>query len=212
MNPHTSPPFPSDEEGELLYKALLQPTATATWDFARAYLPPLADWLRSRNRHVSPDLCDEAAGETVRDLLMAPEHFDPRRGTKLLAFLRLAAQRDLLNVLEREARHAHQPLEEKVVELHGPGRNYQRGEGPLTVLCDQEDEAQRQAFLDEIRADLRETDRRVFDLMAAGERATPVFAAAMDITHRPDEEQEIEVKRAKDRIKARMKRGGNPHE
>ena len=55
------------------------------------------------------------------------------------------------------------------------------------------------------------TDRRVFDLMFIGERDTAVFAYALGLTERPPGEQFDAVKRAKDRIKARLKRaGGDP--
>src|SRR5436190_8316512 len=108
---------PPEAEGQQLYQALLRSAVTSTLDFANAYLPHLVAWLQARNPQASPDLCDEAAVIAVHHFLKTPDHFDPNRGT-LLAFLHLAARRDLLNLLEKENRHAHQPLEENVVELH----------------------------------------------------------------------------------------------
>src|SRR5262245_49796114 len=206
MNPNTSPSPPSDEEGQRLYRALLRPTATATWDFANAYLSHLTAWLQARNPRASSDLCDAAVVETVYGFLKTPEHFEPGRGTPLLTFLRLSAQRDLLNLLKREERHAHQPLDERVVELHSAGGKHQGERGPLSTLCDWEDEQERRAFLQEVRAILTGPEQQVFELMLSGERDTPVFVAALGLTHLAPEEQEAEVKRVKDRIKVRIKR------
>lgn len=207
MHPHPASPFPSEEEGQLLYQALLlRSLATATYDFASAYLPALNAWLQARNPRLSPDLCDEAAVEAVYNFLKAPEQFDPNRGIPLAAFLRLAARRDLLNLLKREKRHAHQALDDKVVELRVVVGNHSGEKGPLLALCDREDEQERLAILAGVRSMLTEPEQRVLDLMLEGERDTPLFAAALGLAHLSAEEQEIEVKRVKDRIKARIKR------
>lgn len=51
-------------------------------------------------------------------------------------------------------------------------------------------------------------DRGILDLMMEGVRDTNTYAALMGLGQQPKEVQAREVKRAKDRIRARMKRGG----
>jgi hypothetical protein len=59
------PAPPCDAEGLRLYLALSETDRGAALDFARAYLPHLRAWLQARNPHVSPDLCEDAAVETL---------------------------------------------------------------------------------------------------------------------------------------------------
>ena len=190
----------------------MQTVATATWEFADAYLSYLVAWLQTRNHRVSPDLCDEAAGIAIHNFMKAPECFDPTRGTKLLAFLRLAAQRDLLNLLETEKRHAHQPLEENIVEFHAAGRKYQGRQGALNALCDWEDEQERLTFLQQVRASLKEPDRQVFDLMLAGERDTPVFATALGVTHLSPKNKKSRLSVRRTASRCGSNGGGERHE
>ena len=185
---------PPEAEGLRLHGLLFTTDATAPWDFARAYLPHLAAWLRATNR-VSADLCEAAAAEAVYSILSKPDRFDPTKGASLIAFLRMAATRDLQNLLRREERHAHEPLDENSVELHGADGKY---EGT--------DDEERQAFLSRLRASLSEPDQNVLDLMLAGERKNEAFAKVVGVAHLPRKERDAEVKRAKDRIKARAKR------
>jgi DNA-directed RNA polymerase specialized sigma24 family protein len=207
MAPQVIPPPPADAEGLRLLQALSSSDPSATWDFARAYTDHLAAWLRARNSTGVADLCEDAAAETVASVLRNPAQFDPGMGMSLLNYLHLSAQRDLLNLLRGEARHAHEPLDENCVELGSATGNYQgKDDDPLQVLCDREDEQERRAFFKQLRGSLTEADQRVLDLMLSGERANAAFADALGVTLLPVEEQEVEVKRAKDRIKARGKR------
>ncbi len=200
------PPSPPDTEGLRLHQALSQPNATASWDFARAYLPHLTAWLQTRNRD-SADLCEEAATETVYGLLNNPGQYDPGKGKSLLNYLRLAARRDLSNLLRGEARHRHEPFDENCVELRPvSGKRVGTDDSPLQVLCDREDEQERQSFLAKLRGSLTAEERTVLDLMLSGQRDTRVFAEGLGITHAPVDEQESRVKRIKDRLKTRIKR------
>jgi DNA-directed RNA polymerase specialized sigma24 family protein len=207
MAPQVIPPPPADADGLRLHRALSTPDPLATFDFARAYMDHLSAWLRANNSPAAASLCEDAASEAVFSILHNPEQFDPAKGTSLLTFLRNAAQRDLLNLLRRESRHAHEPLDENRVELIPFAGNHDgKDDDPLEILCDLEDEQERRAFFQELRGKLSEKDRRVLNLMLNGERRIALFAEALEVTHLAVEVQEVEVKQAKDRIKARGKR------
>jgi hypothetical protein len=203
MGSRAIPPQPPDAEGLRLYQTLLQPLPTASADFARAYLPHLATWLSVKNPQVSADLCEEAAVEAVYSLLRQPQCYSPTKGQTLIAYLRRSARCDLLNVLERERRHAHQPLEENV-ELTRAGRK--EGREPWQILCEREDGDARERLLQAVRSTLAEPERQALALLLAGERRTAAFADALGLQGLPAAEQEAAVKRAKDRIKKRIER------
>jgi len=207
MRPPTIPPAPADAEGLRLHQALGSPAATAPWDFARAYLPHLTAWLQATNPHAAADLCEEAAVETVFSLLRSPHQFDPMKSKKLLSFLRRSAQCDLLNSLRREARHRHETLDENSVAFASSAGKYEgKDKGPLQILCDREDDQERRAFLEKLRAALTESEQAVLELMLAGIHETDLCAEAMGITHLPRGERTKQVKRVKDRINKRIER------
>lgn len=207
MRSLTISPSPADAEGMRLYQALDSSAPTTTTDFACAYLPHLTEWLQATNRHVSADLCEEAAVETMYSLLDDPTRFDPSRGKSLLGFLRLSARRDLLNLLRREHRHQHDGLDGNAVELTSSAGKYTgRVKGPLQLLCEQEDEEERQRLLEKVRAISNEMEQMVLDLMLDGVRENEVYARVMAITHLPFKEQRKHVKRVKDRINKRVER------
>jgi DNA-directed RNA polymerase specialized sigma24 family protein len=207
MAPQVIPLPPADADGLRFHRALSASDPSATWDFARAYTDHLAAWLRARNSAAVADLCEDAAVETVASVLCNPEQFDPGKGMSLLNYLHRSAQCDLLNLLRGEARHAHEALDENCVEFGSTAGNCQgKEDDPLQILCDREDDQERRAFFQELRGSLAEADQSVLDLMLSGERGHAAFADALGVTLLPVEEQEVEVKRAKDRIKARGKR------
>lgn len=192
--------WPSDDELLAAWRRLVA-DPTANGPLAELVLKPLEADLARQFPHAHPDDRADAADTAVAAFLLNPTAFDPTRGP-LPAFLRMAARRDLANLLDREARHKRGRIPWAGVESSHPARN---------------EEVERLSFADfpELQAvidALDETDRRVFDLMKDGERETAVFAAALEITDRPPDEQAAVVKRAKDRIKARLIRAGGSDE
>lgn len=164
--------------------------------FAELVLPPLVADL-SREFAAHPSEIQTAAHTAVLTFLRHPERFDP--GRSLPVYLRTIARGDMRNLLDADRRRRRNEIPWQTVELDVAGRN------------SEEDEPVRLADAPAVRAAidaLPEADRRVYDLMADGERATGVFALALGIADRPREVQADEVKRAKDRVKARLKRAG----
>lgn len=188
--------WPTDDELLTLWQRLVADPDTAG-AFATAVLPPLEAYLAGRFPRTHPDDVATAADETLLAFFHQASEYNPDRG-RLAAFLRMAARRDLINLIDKERRHNRGRIPWEPVELTQPARN--DGE-----------EGERLADSPELRAAveaLPECDRHVLDLMLDGERDTAVFAAAMGLTDRPADVQADEVKRAKDRIKARLRRAG----
>jgi DNA-directed RNA polymerase specialized sigma24 family protein len=186
--------WPSDGEIHDAWRRLVADPDAAT-AFVELVLPPLETALRGSFPHTDPHAVTEAAGNAVLALVRNPAAFDPARG-KFVPFLRRAARCDLFNILKAGGRHHRDRIPWANVELTPPAGN---------------DPSEAETFADhpELLAAVGEMspdDQRVFELMRDGERDTPVFAAALGIAHLSADEQAAEVKRAKDRVMARLKR------
>src|SRR5947209_3740975 len=101
--------LPTREEELNLHRRLVDADPVASADLARTYLVPLiASLTQSNSRRISQEFIEDAAGEALMCLVKNPEKFDASLNSAslpLFAHLRLAAQRDLQNILRRERRH-----------------------------------------------------------------------------------------------------------
>jgi RNA polymerase sigma factor (sigma-70 family) len=205
-------PFPSPEEGLRLHLLLCADDPLASAEVCRAYVVPLCAWLGRFFPATDPHLIQDAVHHAVVRYIQQPTAYDPARAD-LGAYLRMAARRDLFNLFRREKRHRHQRLPESDVELgEESGNILGRDEEPSFLLEREEETARQEALLKSVRESLTPAEGRVLDLLLAGERDTRVFAEALGVDGLPAEEQAREVKRAKDRLKKRLERGGRDHE
>lgn len=96
----------SDEDALHLHQRLLQRDPVAPAEFAVAFLQPLSTWLQTTHPGADPMACEEAAGEAIISFLKNPSRYDPQR-LGVEAFLRMARQGALRNLLRKERRHQH---------------------------------------------------------------------------------------------------------
>ena len=188
--------WPPDDELCAAWSRLTADSTTAG-PFAELVLPPLEADLRRLFPRADPHAAAEAADWAVAAFLRNPAAYDPARGP-LAPFLRLAARRDLMNLLAADGRRRRGQIPWAGVELTHPAGN---------ELADGESLADHPAVLAAAAA-LDDAGRRVLDLMLDGERDTAVFAEALGVSHLSPDGQADAVKRAKDRVKARLKRAG----
>lgn len=194
MDAPSAPSWPSPDAALTLLARLRPDDTVGHAEFAVAFLPPLVAHLRRNNAAHDDDLC-EAAGDAVISLLKNPARFDPARGMSLQGYLCMSAGGDLKNILDRERRH-HKKRES--VELGTvAGKTDDEGDELPTLAHPKFAEAVA-AFTDQERA--------VLDLIRDGVRDTGRFAEVLGIADRRGDEQFDAVKRAKDKIKARLKR------
>lgn len=199
----------SEEDERALHRRLLDREVTAFADLARLFLNDLTDWLvRSNSCSVPEDLCEEAAADALVALVKSPASFDPERGKRMSAYLRMSAQGDLRNTLQRQAhRHAKEiPLED--VELSPQAGKYLgTDEDPLLTLEIREEyEKADKTIVAPARQGLSEAHSRALDLLLQGEKKTAIFADALGLKHLPPEVQQDEVNRVKNMLKKRIKR------
>jgi RNA polymerase sigma-70 factor, ECF subfamily len=194
--------WPAPDAAADLHARLTAGDPVASSDFAAAFLDPLVDYLGAAFPRVDDHVRLTAAGDAVLSLIHKPGLFDPARGG-LAGFLRLAARRDLSNLLRGERRHQDRRIEQDCVELAAADGNPSSDDEDLPSFDDPE--------LATVIVSLTDDERRLFDLVRDGEKRTAVLAVALGLGDRPVTEQQREVKRVRDRIIKRLQRArGGP--
>jgi hypothetical protein len=199
--------LPTQAEALCLHQRLLDGDPVAPTILATSYLEPLIGWLTRANRGAPADLPGEAAGVALVALIKNPATYNPAR-MHLFAYLCMSAQGDLQNLWRQEARHCKGRISLESVE-HGPdaGKYFGREDDPALRLSIAEAQGvPANPATAAVLGSATEMERRALELMLRGEFRTAVFAAALGLADRPMAEQEKEVKRIKDRLKARLKR------
>jgi hypothetical protein len=188
-----------------LHRRLRKRDPVGPANFADAFLKPLIAWLQATHYGVDPMVCAEAAGEAIIGFLNNPTGYDPQQ-LGVEAFLRMAAQRDLQNLLRKERRHQRNRRDWNVVEQTSEDGKYLRRDDDPSLPLQIEEARKRQAPPDAVWQKLTDEERRVWEQMQQGERRHSVFAVILGVSHLPVREQKRAVKRVKDRLKKRMQR------
>jgi hypothetical protein len=186
--------WPDESEERQLLSELRAGIPTAKETVTVRFLPLLAHFLRGVHRHVDTELCDTAAADAVFDFVRAPERYDCEH-LCLGAYLKMAAKRDLLNLLDKEGR-ARRGISLDSVAEPADRRNDSRNDD---LTWDHPRLAAERAAFDR-------DEEVTFVLMLEGVRDTAAFAQGLRIEHLPAPEQVAQVKRMKDRVKKRLAR------
>jgi hypothetical protein len=134
-----------------------------------------------------------------------PSTFNPQVST-LEKFLRLACERDLINILDKEERKIKK-MRFVEVEEDFWNRKVRNEENPETIFLQKEGE---QAETSELQAVFRNNvDVELAKLIQNGERKTEMFSKVLQIENLSFAEQQKIVKQNKDRIKVSLKRNQN---
>ena len=182
-----------------IHRRLLSGDPTAPAELVQDTLDILVHRLRKRYPSMSdPNLLVDAVTDGLIDYLKEPSYFDPKK-LDLPAFLTMAADRNVRNSLAKLNRRKKREFKLDDVEQLLPDRNNSvedRMHGQL------HGERIRDAVVDLL--DDRELE--IFNLMAEGVRKTSEYAQVLGIADQPVDQQRLEVKRCKDRIKKRLQR------
>jgi DNA-directed RNA polymerase specialized sigma24 family protein len=186
-----------------LHGRLLAGDRTASEEVIRLLHASLTQEVSAQFRHTDQHIIWDGVIDAVLDYCARPQQFDAERGVSLKRFLRLAARRNIVNILRGEQRRK---VREEVaghawavssVELDPAAGN----------LLQQEEATQRQRQQVALTQALQNPhDQQLLALRLQGVRRTEAFAEVLGITHLPIEAQRREVKRAKDRIDKILRR------
>ncbi|MCU0705568.1 MAG: sigma-70 family RNA polymerase sigma factor [Fimbriiglobus sp.] len=169
---------------------------TAGGAFVALVLRPLVRQLAAWRPTADQDAIESVATDVLLWLVKQPAKYNPDK-SPLRVFLLMVARRKLLTALESERRHQSGKIRWDDVEFALASRNEEEND----TLPSFDHPA-----LKDVVDSLNDVDRQLFELMRDDVREYARFAAVMGITGLPLEDQERQVKRAKDRIKARLKR------
>lgn len=195
--------------GELdLHKRLLAKDETASSELINTYLTSLVKKISQFAKYQSvqksnPEIIWDSVCEALFNYIRNPMFYNPGKAS-LEKFLLMSADGDLKNAIAKEARHQRRKENFSTnVELSVlRGNNIKEGKSVDQNLLD--DELWR--YIKTILT--TDVDRALVRLILDGERQTEQYAKVLKISSLSLEEQRKEVKKAKDRIKVRLKRAG----
>jgi DNA-directed RNA polymerase specialized sigma24 family protein len=197
---------------KLLHQRLLSRDATAPEETARKYLPLIEKHLAARAwivYHINDrELIWNATVDAVLlDYILHPERFDPNK-SGLLGYLKRAAERDLINAVQKSRRQRRGEDLYGDVEEGIRTRNKPSELSRIMRDAEQETVSSIQTERDAMAVTTvgNERDRELLRLMTVGERSTSKFAAVLGIESLPITEQRRIVKQHKDRLKVQLKR------
>lgn len=204
----------SDKEREI-HALILAGDDLAFAKFCDAYYETVFNKVKAYNSKIYA-LDDTLVADVVTDAFLnyfrRPERYHPEKQS-LEYFLVMDAEGDLKNALQKIKRH--EKKFPKPVELDAKdGNSYIDEElsNPFEALLDKEASRQLNKTLSSLFDS--ESDIQVAQLMLAGERRSTEYAKALGIENMPDELQQLEIKRRKDKIDKTIKRklrGSNPN-
>jgi hypothetical protein len=183
---------------DAIHEKLVAERPSASLELFQAGLKPLIGFLMREFSGLSYDDAYDHAVDTIIKHTERPGAFD-RSKSSLWTFLCLMAARDVQDA--RRSRVKRRVLEEKNafdLELWG----VQANNGYDAVEIGRDAETIMRLHGDTIATD--EIERKVLDLMLAGEREVAPYAEAMGLG--PGVDTAADVKRAKDRINLRLKK------
>jgi hypothetical protein len=193
-----------------IHERLLAGDPTASEELARKYLPLIQRHVsgRAHAHGVSDrDVINNATVDAIFDYIRSPEKFDPGK-SGLFGYLKRAAERDLINEVQKDRRRRRGEELHADVELSIVTRN--KSSEVDRIRHGGETEAMSRIQGQRDMADLTRTadtlDQALLRLMAEGERATSKFALVLGVTELSISEQRRIVKQHKDRLKVQFKR------
>lgn len=211
---------PDSEHLLALHAELVEGTdLTTSARLAELLVEPLRRRFRQGFNGLDWDTVDSTIGWSIARYLKEPARFDPDRGG-LLSYLYQDVRGDLLNELEkrtiaiagaidggdsgRPARTRRELPSSEVLEVEGDRRNLPVEEEVLDAM-DPFDLPP--AVVERAKGALDgfdDRDRALLDLLGGGVRETSAYAEVLGINHLDVDAQRREVKRHKDRLKARL--------
>ena len=190
--------FPDKDWCADVHRRLVGEDPTASAELYKAIFSPLVGWLRVKGRTTDKELIRDAATDALVDYIKHPEKWNPGKAT-LVSYICMAADRDLLNALEKVQRIRKHEVLSADVEDEGFGRNVlSEDDGPAVDIDGLLSALERQVT--------SETDRRFLALMLKGERSTDKFAEVLGIQNLSKQEKARTVKQHKDRLKKIIER------
>lgn len=198
------------EHEMMLHNRLLTGDPVVTIDLFEHFHVRLFRRLAAKYRTTDEDLVEQAVAETLFDYFQRPERFDPAKKS-LNGYLVMSAERDLINLREREERRTGRNRPIDPIEIDSQARKeWEEGDDFTTAFANGEVTAE---LWESAMAVARTDEERIVQrLRLEGERDTAVYASELGWLDLAPEEQRKRVFEIKDRLQKRSKRRETGHE
>jgi len=148
----------------------------------------------------------EAAADALLEYLADPSKYD-RTKAKLLTYLKVVADRDMMNLLAKQGRREGKIETKDPVELYESDGNKDVGASNDPVVQELAEDAAAKELDVFIRTNFENpVDRELAQLVLDDVRETVEYVSVLGIDGLDELSQRTEVKRHKDRIKVKLKR------
>lgn len=195
-----------EQLGRALHQRLLDGDVTAPAEIAETFMPLIIDRLRRGYPNLDdPHLVDTAVEDALINYFSRPQQYDPAK-ISLASYLRMSANGDLLNLLERDKRNTEHLRLVECVELDRSDTEYGveiQDEFDLEALVLALNSPVWQRLSDLLPDPI---DQEIVLLMMEGVHKTSVYADVLGISDHSSKEQATIVKRHKDRLKKKLQR------
>jgi RNA polymerase sigma-70 factor (ECF subfamily) len=194
-----------DDSAQLLelHRRLLTGDRIASEEVVTLLLASLTQEVSAQFRQIDQHIIWDGVIDAMLDYCARPQQFDAERGVSLKRFLRLAARRNVMNIL----RGAQRRKVREEAAGHAWAASSVELDPAVGNLLQKEESTQRQRQQTALTNALQNpNDQQLLALRLQGVRRTEAFAEILGITHLPIETQRREVKRAKDRIDKMLRR------
>jgi DNA-directed RNA polymerase specialized sigma24 family protein len=192
-------PSPTATEIAVLHERVLIGHPAAVEALIERVLPVLTSLVQRSFPRAPEDLVVNAVEDALLEYSRAPLKFDRSRGVPLLAFLRMAAVRNVSNLVRAESRRL--AWDRKLAEEAKPA-----GWAMPLDSDDGSDDGLTDVVEAALASSMDPAERAVVALWLEGERRPGPLARALRIDHLPLDEQRRGLKRLKDRIRNRLRR------
>ncbi|MCL4868636.1 MAG: hypothetical protein KJ063_06705 [Anaerolineae bacterium] len=191
------------------HQRILRQDVTAFAELCELALPHLVSFLQHQFPHQEPHTREQAAIDCLLNYQRRPEQYDPEK-LPLWPFLRLAAKRDLLNLIDKQVRQERplHSIDDPVIQQQLPPEDTLEAHFRLDEWLAQRSSYSRQEIMAILNREWDEPDKQMLLLMIEGVRETEPYARLLQITHLDAAAQRTQVKRAKDRLTKKLQRFG----
>lgn len=191
-------PFPTNTEIAVLHERVLANHPYAVEAVIERLLPLLTHVVQQSFPRTDEDLIVNAVEDALLEYSRQPQRFDRSRGIPLLAFLRMAALRNAMNLVRTESRRLRKEKDLRAEAGASPAAN-----PPQATADEVHDPA---ILASAVAGVVRAEEERAVALWLKGERRTEPLAVALGIGELTADQQRRTVKQLKDRMRKRLQR------
>ncbi len=199
-----------DDFEQEIHQRLLDNDPTASSELARKFLKRLLDWLKHKFSSVDEELICNAATDAILDYTSYPSRFNPTK-LSLFGYLKMSANCDLLNILEKEKRrngHQEKLVQQIFHEVIQPNLNSQIDLPEDSELLIPNEYGTKQNIITQIleKEFPEPLDRQLLPLVLKKRSKTSEFIQILGIQDQDKNTQKKIVNRHKNRINKRIER------